>query len=65
MHALGIAHLDVSLRNVLVDPATLDACLIDFGFARCFDEGAYPGGWGTDGARRNTCALFPAYKVVG
>lgn len=49
MHALGIAHLDVSLRNVLVDPATLDACLIDFGFFRCFDEGPYPGGWGTDG----------------
>lgn len=60
MHALGIAHLDVSLRNALVDPATLDVCLIDFGFSRCFDEGQYPGNWGTDG----TCKVTARYAAV-
>lgn len=38
-HKKNIVHLDIKLENILIDEATLEVTLADFGFATYFEEG--------------------------
>ena len=37
-HQNGVAHMDIKLNNILIDPDTMETKLIDFGYAASVSE---------------------------